>query len=829
MKFLNNQFHLCTASIFEITLSMIRNISLQTILTVLGAGFMLSAQAQPELLPSPASYSHVKQKNGLWTFYRYPNQIISATFIPINSERDEQISDAVIAKRLQQRPLVKKQAGAITLQWPDASLKVTDSSIFFTLANRQDLILTNASYSDSLRGLHFRLEESEKIFGTGSRSLPLNRRGYSLPLHNNPWYGYSLNADALNYSVPVIMSSRGYALFIDNPSSGRLDIGKTNPDMLSYTTGSGRLSFYLIPGKNYSEILSRLHALVGTQTMPPRWAMGHFMSRFGYTSEVQVQGILQEMEKNEIPVDAIILDLFWFGDSIKQTMGNLEWVNKKAWPDPEKMIRGWKKKDIHTILITEPFVVKQSANYEPSKNYHARNADGMPYVLNDFYFGEGGLIDIFRKDASDWFYGKYKKQMDIGVSGWWGDLGEPEKHPSDMLHDLTSQGYYRKFSAPEIHNMYGHTWSKMLYERFRKDYPRRRLFHLNRSGYVGTPRFGSFPWSGDVSRSWEGLQGQIPLMLGMSMSGVPYMHSDAGGFAGGEGDGELYTRWMQFAAFTPIFRPHGTALGVIEPSVKDIPSEAALWPEPYRGLAKKAILERYKWLPYNYTLSYEQHVSGKPLVSPVFFLQPADSNLYKAEDQYLWGEQVMVVPVTGKGQREKKMYIPEGSWTNIHNQHRETGRRWVTQEVQPDAIPVWVKEGSFIPTVTDIRNASDYANGKLTVTYYPSTKPGLYTLYEDDGENAQAIREKQFELTKFHSSGIKNNRLRITVSSNNGRYPGRKANRAITLAIPQTGKPVSVTVNGKTLAIKDCWNDQRNEIQVTVSIGNRNQMIDIKL
>lgn len=806
---------------------MIRKMSFHAIATLFCAGCMLHAEAQPELLPSPASYSHVKQKNGLWTFYRYPNQIIAATYIPNNSERDEQVSDAVIAKRLFQRPLVKKQAAMVTLQWPDAALTVTDSTVLFKLSNKQELTLARASYSDSLRGLHFKLEESEKIFGTGSRSLPLNRRGYSLPLHNNPWYGYSLQADALNYSVPVLISSRGYALFIDNPSSGRLDIGKSNPDLLSYTAGSGRLSFYLIPGKDYREILSRLHALVGTQSMPPRWAMGHFMSRFGYTSETQAEDILQKMEKENIPVDAIILDLFWFGDSIKQTMGNLDWVNKKAWPDPEKMIRGWKKKNIHTILITEPFVVKQSANYESSKIYHAKDSDGRPYVMNDFYFGEAGLIDIFRKDASDWFYGKYKKQMDIGVTGWWGDLGEPEKHPSDMLHDLTSLGYYRKFTAPEIHNMYGHTWSKMLYERFSKDYPRRRLFHLNRSGYVGTPRFGSFPWSGDVSRSWEGLLGQIPLMLGMSMSGVPYMHSDAGGFAGGDGDGELFTRWLQFAAFTPVFRPHGTALGAVEPSVKDIPSEAALWPEPYKSIARKAILERYKWLPYNYTLSYEQHVSGKPLVSPVFFLQPADSNLYKAEDQYLWGEQVMVVPITGKGLQEKKMYIPEGVWTNLLNQNRETGPKWVTQLLQPDGIPVWVKEGSFIPTVTDIRNASDYANGKLTVSYYPSAKPSAYTLYEDDGENALAIREKQYELTKFTSSGISKNRLHITVSSNKGKYPGRKADRTIRLVIPQTGKPVTLAINGKRVAISDVWNEEKKEISIKIKPGIQNQEINM--
>lgn len=807
---------------------MMKKISILTGTFLLALALSAQIQGQPKLLKSAPDYTQISQSNGLWTFYLYPNQVIAATFIPNRSERDEQISDAVIAMRIKQKPTISRQKDKITLRWGTTSASIDDSSIHFQLANQQQVQLLRTNYSDSVRGMDFKLQKSEMIFGTGSRSLPLNRRGYSLPLHNNPWYGYSLDADALNYSVPVVLSSERYGLFIDNPSSAQLDIGKTNPDELQYRTNSGRLSFYLVPGRQFSDILTRLHALVGTQTLPPRWAMGNFMSRFGYSSEKQTNDILQQMEKDSIPVDAIILDLFWFGDSIKQTMGNLDWVNKKAWPDPAAMIKGWKKKNIQTILITEPFVLKQSRNYEASKSFHATHKNGRPYVLTDFYFGDGGLIDIFRRDACDWFYSKYKTQMDLGVEGWWGDLGEPEKHPQDMAHNLQSMGYYRNFMANEVHNLYGHKWSRMLYERFTKDYPNRRMFHLNRSGYVGTPRFGSFPWSGDVSRSWDGLKGQIPLILGMTMSGVPYMHSDAGGFAGGDGDDELFVRWLQFAAFTPIFRPHGTALGEIEPSVKNIPSEAALWPEPTKSLAKAAVQTRYDWLPYNYTLSYEHNRYGKPLMSPMFFLNTPDSNLYKANAQYLWGEQVMVVPVTDKGQQVKTYYIPAGKWTNLYNHQVLTGPVWFTDSnISIKNIPVYAKEGSFIPKVGGMLNTNDYKNKELTVTYIPSSKASAFTLYEDDGHDARALQKKQFELISFSSSG-EGKSLLFQVSSNGGKYPGMPASRKMTLLIPQIdASPVKVILDGKQIPVMQAWNSSTRTISIPFEFRHTKTVMQI--
>lgn len=793
-------------------------------IVLLMKGFYAHAQ---QSVVKPLGITNVQADKGKWSFCLYPQNIIKATFLPNNSTNNENVSDAVIARQIIEPAVGNKLNNRMNYSWSTgASVDVKDSTVTFHTATGQTIWLLNSFYTDSSRGFSFSLNREEKIFGTGERSIPLNRRGYKLPLNNAPAYGYSLNAESLNFSVPFILSSERYAIFFDNPSKGFLDIGKSDPDILTYSVTSGELSFYIISGGSYESVMEAYHSLVGTAPLPPRWAMGNLMSRFGYTSEKQVKEIVSQMKKDSVPFDAVIFDLFWFGDSIKNTLGNLEWVNKTAWPDPKKMIADFKKQNIKTVLITEPFVLKTSLNYDQAKNLLAVDSAGNPYTLQEFYFGKGGIIDIFRKDAQQWFYKKYKAQMDIGVTGWWGDLGEPENHPADVYHNLEDVGFDRKFASGEIHNIYGHYWSKMLAENFKRDYPGQRLFHLNRSGYAGSPRYNSFPWSGDVSRSWDGLKSQLPLIQGMSLSGIPYMHSDAGGFAGGDGDWELYVRWLQFAAFTPIYRPHGTALGTLEPNAKNIPSEAALWPEPTKTRARNAALVRYQWLPYNYNLTYLQAKKGKPLITPMFFLNSNDTNLYKATDQYMWGDDVMVVPIIERGQRARTFYVPYGKWTNMNTLKAVTGPRWFTDSsITYEAIPVLAREGSFIPFTANMQSTADYNKSILTVFYNPSAYPSKYELYEDDGSDANALKNHQYEITSFSSTGMKQSST-ITINSDMGRYKGRIENRKMLIAITNMKQgPTEVKINGKNIPVNKTWNADTKVIYIPVIFQHKKTTI----
>jgi oligosaccharide 4-alpha-D-glucosyltransferase len=606
----------------------------------------------------------------------------------------------------------------------------------------------------------------------------------------------------LNYSVPFFLSNKGYAIFFDNGSKGYADIGKKSENIFEVAFESGEVNAFIIFGKTYQEILSSYHKLTGTQPMPPRWALGNLMSRFGYTSQEQATSIVKQMKDEKFPLDAIIFDLFWFGDSIKGYLGNLDWVNKEKWPNPNKMIADFSKQNIKTTLITEPYILQYTNSYNASLDYQAKDVSNNAFVLQDFYFGKGGLIDIFRKDAGQWIWNThYKKQIKNGVTAWWTDLGEPERHPQNMYHNLKDIGGPNMVLANEVHNIYGHYWNKMLFENYAKEYPNQRLFHLNRSGFAGSQRYSIFPWSGDVGRNWSGLQAQLPVMLGMSMCGVPYIHADAGGFAGGDNEGELYVRWLQFAAYTPIFRPHGTALYEYDVKAVSFPSEPVLMEEPYKNFAKQVVLERYKMLPYIYTLAYRQTKFAEPLVKPLFYNYSGDTNAVKTEDEYLFGDNILVAPVLKRNASNRKVYLPEGSWYDVETNKSYEGKTFVEMDVTEYKKPLFYKAGSFIPQYfSNGENTSEINRKKLKVYYITSTSKSNYDMYDDDGESKNAIALNQYELIKFSTAGKTDKTLVINIQNNNGNYKNKPLERNISLTIPTISKaPKSVLINGKLI------------------------------
>jgi oligosaccharide 4-alpha-D-glucosyltransferase len=753
---------------------------------------VFSAGAQPKTFPAPL---------GAFTVEDFGPGVLRVHFQPKHKFPGEAISDAVVARRSGRK----------------VPSDITSIAGALVIPSAEGNILIDYHERNGRHGFTFALEEGEKIFGGGERALPLDRRGYRLNLYNNPRYGYGEGADNLNYSVPFITSSHGYGLFFDNPARGYLDIGKESHGILEYGTASGALTVYVLIG-DYAQVLQSYHRLTGTQPLPPRWAFGNLMSRFGYTSEAQVTDILRKMQDESIPVDAIIFDLFWFGDSIKGTMGNLDWVNPAKWPNPKQMIGNFRKQGINTLLVTEPYFVETSRNYGASRPYLAVDSLRQPYRLTDFYFGNGGLLDIFRTDAQAWFWQFYKRQMTLGVEAWWGDLGEPERHPANLYHNLKDLGQKRLFSADEVHNLYGHTWTKMLAGFYAKEYPGKRLFSLNRSGFAGTQRYSIFPWTGDVSRSWTGLRAQLPVLLGMSMSGVPYVHSDAGGFAGGEGDRELYIRWLQLAAFTPIFRPHGTALYDVDPGAFSFPSEAALIDTPYREMARRVIGLRYQMLPYNYTLAYEQARSGKPLIAPLYYHYPTDTAAVSTGNEYMWGESILVAPILEKGATERPVYLPAGDWYSFNTNRLVTGNTTITDTAQLGQMPLYVKAGSFLPLWSPggqaaVSNTGGYdTSNRLTIRYFPSATKTTYTLFEDDGADSRSIAQSKYRLLAF--TGVRvGNRLTITIRSA-GPQPASKKRRFLIQVPGHLAYPVHASKNGRALGDESrvvtsyAWNPQ---------------------
>lgn len=678
----------------------------------------------------------VEVNDGTYRIEFLSDQIVETLFIP-NNEVYTEDSHAVVMDLKEVSVDKKLRDEQIELSSFDLKVKVQKSPFQISYWNKDELIISEKMgfKRDSLDKIQFNLKPKETLYGGGARALGMNRRGHKLQLYNRAHYGYETHSDLMNYTLPIVVSSDRYMLHFDNAPIGFLDLDSQQNNTLEYQTISGRKTYQVIIGNTWDKLVKNYTELTGRQPMLPRWALGNFASRFGYHSQQEVMETVEAFEQNDIPLDAIILDLYWFGKEVKGTMGNLKF-DLDSFPQPQKMIKDLQAKNIETLLITEPFILTTSNRWNEAvaQDILAKDSLGQPYTY-DFYFGNTGLIDIYSKQGYNWFLDIYKDLLQQGVTGMWGDLGEPEVHPSDLIHATAT--------ADEVHNIYGHDWARLVQDAYHQAAPNLRPFILMRAGYAGSQRYGIIPWSGDVNRTWGGLQSQPEISLQMGMQGLGYMHSDLGGFAGANLDDELYVRWLQYGVFQPIFRPHAQ---------EEVPSEPVYRSDWAKNLARKAINLRYQMLPYNYQLVFENSISGKPLMRPLFFDEPNNEDLKTYSDAYLWGDDILVAPVLQPEQNEKEVYMPATSdWVDMHTLAKYKGGQTYKIQLEQDYIPTFVRSGAIIPMAPEMQSTKEYDGDELILHYYfdEQNDETSIALYNDNGTLRNAYQKNQFEILNF--------------------------------------------------------------------------------
>ncbi len=664
---------------------------------------------------------------------------------------------------------------------------------------------------ETLRGFRFQLQDDEKLLGTGERVVGMDRRGQRLPLYNKASYGYSTEAQQMYFGLPAVLSSKKYLVLFDNSASGFVDLGKTEKNVLQFEAIAGRTSYIVMAAATYPALIEQYVTVTGKQPLPPRWAFGNFASRFGYHTEAETRAIVDKFAAEDFPLDAVVLDLYWFGPDIQGHMGNLAW-DKKAFPNPKGMISDFKAKGVNTVLITEPFVLSTSSRWDEAVQAKALAKDlaGQPKTF-DFYFGNTGLVDVFSKEGTAWFEGIYNELADYGVAGWWGDLGEPEVHPSDTIHSIGT--------ADEIHNAYGHRWAELLYQNRLAQQPTQRPMIMMRSGFAGSQRFGMIPWTGDVSRSWDGLKPQVELSLQMGLLGMAYTHSDLGGFAGGEVfDKEMYIRWLQYGVFQPVYRPHAQ---------EQIAPEPVLHDKETKDILREYVKLRYRMLPYNYTLAYQNSSTGMPLMRPLFFENEADTGLIANKDSYLWGDAFLVTPVTAAGVKSVSVKLPQGVWLDYWTGKVYQGGQTIQQPTDLTTLPVLVRAGSFVPMVPAVQSLKDYSSRQLELHYYhdQSVTVAKGQMYEDDGVSPDSLQSGQYELLSFGAVANHNN-LTLELNRTGLGYAGMPKQREVTLVVHQRVKPAKVLVGSQSLK----WVNSGSELTAgTAWFDEAKQQVRVKL
>ena len=725
------------------------------------------------------------------------NKSFQVTYVTDNSGKPyENLPSMALPEHVAANELtvdVSDTPNTITLTYDNASASIDKQSHAISYSLNGEVVTKERdglSINSHGVSLSFALSDDEKLYGGGQRVLGMDRRGNAMPLYNKAHYGYTTSSNQMYFGLSAVMSSKHYSVLFDNTASGELDMGSSTPDELLFSAKGGRASYIMVLGESLSDTVKSTVAITGKQPLPPRWLLGNFASRFGYKSQDEVMNVVDAFNKQDIPVDAVVLDLYWFGKDIKGHMGNLSW-DTATFPEPEKMISELREQDVKTVLITEPFILTTSKQWDSAveNNALAQNDQGTPYTF-DFYFGNTGLVDVFSEAGQDWFWQYYEKLAAQGVAGWWGDLGEPEVHPDDIQHAWSEAGLGNQtVSGTEVHNGYGHQWAKTVYNNLTELQSDTRPFVLMRSGFLGSQRYGMVPWTGDVSRSWGGLKPQVELALQMSVFGLAYTHSDLGGFAGGDTfDAELYTRWLQFGTFSPVFRPHAQDNIAPEPVFHD---------DPVKSIAREFIQLRYDMLPYNYSLAFENALFGTPLMRPLAMVFN-ENKWFESAKSYMWGDALLVSPVTQPNQQTWAVELPPGIWFDFFSSAKYQGGKTVDYPLTQDNFPVWVKAGSFMPMSEGLSRTEHFDARELEMHYWHdhSVISSSYTYYEDDGKSPNSVEKGLYTTLQLNASVDESADLTLTFDSQ-GSYIGMPQQRNITYVVHGlTERPQKVLVDG---------------------------------
>ena len=531
--------------------------------------------------------------------------------------------------------------------------------------------------------LKFASDPEEKLFGMGQYQNGIfNLKGSFLELAQR-------NSQA---TVPFVYSSLGYGFFWNNPAVGRASFGKNMTEWEAESTKV--IDFWITAGDTPAEILSNYMEVTGRPPMMPEYGLGFWQCKLRYQTQEELLTVAREYHRRGIPLDVIIADFFHW------TLEGTWAFDPKYWPDPKAMVKELEEMGTKLMVSIWPTVSIYAPDYETmkEKGYLVRSESGVK--INMLMIDPTSFADMTHPGAREFVWDKIKKNYyDKGIKTFWLDVAEPEY----SSYDFDNYRYYQG-SVLEVGNQYPVWYTKMIYDGL-KEAGEQDVVSLVRCAWAGSQRYGALVWSGDIPSTFESFKIQIVCGLQMAMSGIPWWTTDIGGFHDGDISDpkfqELLIRWFQYGAFCPVMRLHGNRMPYQKPldttgggrCSSGADNEIWSFGEENFQIMKKYIEIREKMRPYTRRLMKEASETGSPIMRPLFYHFPEDSKVWEMKDEFLFGDKVLVAPVTEYLQREREVYLPAGSsWKDAHSGEIYQGGQTVTAAAPLDVIPVFIRE-----------------------------------------------------------------------------------------------------------------------------------------
>lgn len=704
-----------------------------------------------------------------------------------------------------------------------------DEDLHLVIRDREGHVLQEDAGPTQWRGDSFRVckrrAENEHFFGLGDKPGSLDRTGQSFTLWNTDSFGWQESTDPIYKSIPFFLDvkdGRYFGVLFDNTWRTWFDFGHENDEEYSFGSQGGPIDYYVLYGPEPRQVMAAYAWLTGPAPLPPLWSFGFQQSRYTYSPESQLMDVAARLRRDKIPADALWLDIDFQKDNQPFT------VDPQRFPRFPEMVSQLARDHFHLIVIADLHIAhKPNSGYAPydtgaSADHFVKNPDGTTYV-GPVWPGPSVFPDFTRQQTRQWFGTLYKDFVKDGVSGFWDDMNEPAvfRYPSktmplDVQHRIEEPGFItRTTSHREVHNIVGMQNSRATYEGVLALRPNERPYVMTRASYAGGQRY-AVTWTGDNSSTWNHLRMTIPQLMNLGMSGFSFAGADVGGFAGSP-PADLLTKWLEVAAFQPIDRDHsakGTRMH--EPWVDGPEHEA---------MRRRYIEERYRLLPYIYTVAEETSRDGMPMMRPLFMEFPHtgdDGNpmdLIAGGAEFLLGPDLLVAPDPSPEEvAPYELHLPPGRWYDYWTgervgvearvQARDAEVRDTLLQGQhillkPElgTVPVYVRGGAIMPLQNLVQNTDEIPAGPLTLrVYLPAPGQSCQgSIYSDDGHSLH-YRQGDYYHVNAECMIAADDALTITLAAPEDHYRPQWKNLRVELVGAQH-TPSQAIVNGRKLPV----------------------------
>jgi alpha-D-xyloside xylohydrolase len=522
--------------------------------------------------------------------------------------------------------------------------------------------------------------------------------------------------------------------------------------------------------------------------MFPKWSFGLFQSQDRYKSQAEVLSVKDNYKKNNIPLDCIVQDWFYWEPDVIGS--HVMWPER--FPDPKTMVDELHKANVHAMISIWPVFAKGTKNYDAMAKAGNLTTilwdNAMTHTLDNYYDAHSPKArEMYWQQARDALIAPY------GWDAWWVDQCEPDN--GDLL-DLRKQANFSIGRGIDYFNTFSLMHSTGLYNNWRNDVPGKRAFFLIRQAFAGQQRNSITLWSSDITCTWRAYKSQVPQAINSCASGIPYWTSDIGGYHldwqapdwSAPSNREMFTRWFQFGTFSPVFRIHGKG-------------ERALFSENWDASTKSILLKydnlRYRLMPYIYSLSWKVTHEAYTMLRALAFDFRTDAAINDIRDQYMFGPAFLVNPVTEPmyslsanvpAEKTRKVYLPRtADWYDFWTGKTLAGGQTLDAPAPIETLPLYVRAGSIIPMGPFLQYATEKPADPIELRIYTGAD-GEFTIYEDENDNYN------YEKGVFSTIQIQWNESAktLTFGKRTGSFPGMLEKRTFRIAWVHDGHGIGL-------------------------------------